>query len=83
MADTPTPPKPELPDVERWIGDRMNDETLPDHMRIEEVLDDDEYIERPMSDDDIDFNAVDDDGEEVEVVEVVVRVLRKRQPHNN
>lgn len=68
----------DLPSIERWIGERINDDTLDGYVRVEEVYDDDDFIERPASDDDLKPNATDENGAAVEVVEVVVRVLRKR-----
>ncbi|MBP9669035.1 MAG: hypothetical protein KBE09_01975 [Candidatus Pacebacteria bacterium] len=82
MADTPDEQKDEpddaLPDVHTWIGNRFNDDTIDDVIRIEEVPVDDPHFEMGP-DDTFTPNAVDDTGEEIEIMEIVIRVFRRKK----
>ncbi len=83
MADTPDEKKSDdgdaLPDVHIWIGNRFNDETIDDVIRVEEIPDEgDPHWERG-SDEEFTPNAVDDSGEEIEIMEIVIRVFRRRK----
>ncbi len=83
MADEPDEEKDAeddvLPDIQIWIGDRFNDDTLTTVTRIEEIPDEgDPHWERGP-DDEFTPNAVDDHGEEIEIMEIVIRVFRRRQ----
>lgn len=79
MPDTPEEKEDEaLPDVHIWIGNRFNDETIDDVIRVEEVPADDPNFTME-SNDEFTPNAVDDHGEEIEIMEIVIRVFRRRQ----
>lgn len=80
MSDTPDDPDKKLflPDIETWLAERIKEETLSGRIRFEEIPDDDPQWERGTADD-FQPDAADNNGQEVEIMEVVVRVFRRQQ----